>query len=387
MRGISVTALLISNLAYAVIFVLTAALAITVAFVAAMFADIDRLSESIDALKASPAFMLLLQSLACGAAAVGGGYVAARLGRERPWLQSALALSGSTLIYLIEFVHGPLLAHEAAPDVASADRTFATVYLFVGPLLGMLGGYLALLRQARLDAMSPQERSAHTLAAAAIAVLRWIAAFPAAAAAFAIMLALARLLAHLGPYAFIIGVMTAILVGTLVAPPAHRKFAGFMFVALALLIPIEEIGRHVWFGGLTGAHAMLIGLNMVAAGFAYVALRRAFPQPFATHPGQWWWILDLDLGKWSPDERSARRGLAVTAVGIWIVLFLFTCGLLQGQGFDANDAVPFAFALTLPIGLIAARPAYARMAPDLIWRADQNAALRLQTHGVASHFD
>ena len=108
---------------------------------------------------------------------------------------------------------------------------------------------------------------------------------------------------------------------------------------------------------------------------------------FATHPGQWWWILDLDLGTWSPDERSARRGLAATAAIIWSALFLFGWGLLQAQGFDSTYACAAAFAVTLPTALLVARPAFARLAPDLIWRADQNTALRIEARGVASQFD
>ena len=57
-------------------------------------------------------------------------------------------------------------------------------------------------------------------------------------------------------------------------------------------------------------------------------------------------------------------------------------GLLLGLGLDPAFAPAFAFMVTLPIALTAARPAFARMAPDLIWRADQNAAARLETRGA-----
>lgn len=278
MRGISVTALLISNLAYAAIFVLIVAVVTIAAFIVGMFADVDALPETLEALKSSEAFGLLTRYLSCTAAAVGGGFVAARLGRERPQLQSALALSASTLLYFFDLGHGPAFDAGAGPDGPAVD-TFATVYLFVGPLLGMLGGYLAQRHQARLDAMSPQERSAYTFKAAAVAGLRWILAFPAATATFCIAVGLARLLTPLfGPYAFIFAVVMAILAGTLVAPPAHRKLAGFVFVVLTLFIPVEEIARHALSGGLTHTDAILIVVNTVAAGFAYIGLRRAFPR-------------------------------------------------------------------------------------------------------------
>jgi hypothetical protein len=119
-------------------------------------------------------------------------------------------------------------------------------------------------------------------------------------------------------------------------------------------------------------------LNTLAAGFAYIGLREAFPRSFASHPGRWWWILDLDLNRWSPEERAARRGVAAAAGVIWIALFLFAWALLNGQGFH----LILAAVVTLPIALMAARPAFARMAPDLLLRADQNATARLESHAT-----
>jgi hypothetical protein len=377
MRGLSFRALLISNVAYWAVFALTVAMTTIVAFIVALFADFDTVSQTIDALKSSEALDLVTQYLSYTTAAVGGGFVGARLGRERPQLQAALALSSSIFLYIFDLGHGPVL-HDDADLGAPVVSTFETVYLFVGPLLGMLGGYLAQRYQARRDAISPQERSARTLKATAVTVLRWTLAFPAAAAAFAVTGALAHLLIPFASYAFVFGVIMAILAGTLVAPPANRKFAGFLFIGLTLLIPLEEIARHVWFGGLTEAYTMPILLNTVAAGFAYIGLRKAFPRSFATHPGRWWWILDLDLNRWSPEERAARRGLAAAAGVIWIALFLFAWAVLDGQGFH----LILAAVVTLPVALMAARPAFARMAPDLLWRADQNATARFESHAT-----
>jgi hypothetical protein len=380
MRGISFTALLISNLAYWAILALTVAIATITAFVVALVADVDTLPQTLEALKSSEAFDLLNRYLSCTTAAVGGGFVAARLGRERPQLQAALALSSSVALYIFDLGHGPVLHNDADLDVPVVS-TFATVYLLVGPLLAMLGGYLAQRHQARLDAMSPQERGARTPKAAAVAVLRWTLAFPAATAAFALSAALAHLLIPFipfAPFAFAFGVITGILAGTLVAPPAHRTFAGFLLIGLTLLIPVEEIARHVWFDGQTVAYTGPILLNTVAAGFAYIGLRKAFPRSFASHPGRWWWILDLDLDRWSPEERAARRGLAAAAGLIWIALFLSACAVLDGQGFH----LVLAAVATLPMALMAARPVFARMAPDLLWRADQNAVVRLATRGA-----
>jgi hypothetical protein len=381
MRGISFTALLISNLAFVVIAMVAVALVIPVTLIIAMVADVDALGETIEALKSSQVYFFAIACWSAGAAAIGAGFVAARLNRERPWLQSALALSASTLLYLFEFGQG--LADPSTAAVGVPE----TIYLFVAPVLGMLGGYLAQKHQARLDAMSPEERSARTFKAAAVAVLRWILAFPAAFATFSIIALIFRyVFSFLGFYAFIFAVVAAILAGTLVAPPAHRKFAGFLFIGLTLLIPFEEITRHAWFGGLRHAHAVLLIVNTLAAGIGYIWVRQMFPKPFATHPSQWWWILDRDFAQWSADERSARRGLIVTAGVIWLVLFLVMSGLLHGQGLDATFASAFAFVVALLVALMAARLAFALMSPELLHCADQNAALRFETRHASAAF-
>lgn len=379
MRGISLTALAISNLAYWAFLALAVAIVTIAAFIVALFADVDALPRTLEALKSSDDFSLLTSVLARAAAALGGGFVAGRLNRERPVLQSALALGSSTLLYVFDLGHGPQLNDDADLDVPAVS-TFATARVFIGLLLGMLGGHLAERHNARLDAMSPQQRCARTWTASAVAALRWTLAFPAATAAFSLAVVLAPgLPSVLRSLVFVFAVIMAILAGTLVAPPAQRRFAGFLFIALTLLIPFEEIARHTWFGGLTDTHAVLIVGNTAAAGFAYVGLRHAFPGAFATDPGRWWWILDLDLLRWSPDERTARRGLAVTFVVIWFALLLFMWGLLNGQGLDLVFALASAAVVTLPVALMAARPAFVRIAPDLLSRADHNAVARHET--------
>lgn len=120
---------------------------------------------------------------------------------------------------------------------------------------------------------------------------------------------------------------------------------------------------------------MPILANTIAAGFAYVGLRKLFPQPFATDPGQWWWLLDLDLDRWSPEERSARRGLALSASIIGIALFLVADALPYERLFIlALRAV-----ICLPIALMVARPLFARISPELLDRPDRNAFARLQS--------
>src|SRR5450631_3150048 len=65
MRGISFTALLISNLAYWAILALTVAIATITAFVVALVADVDTLPQTLEALKSSEAFDLLNRYLSC----------------------------------------------------------------------------------------------------------------------------------------------------------------------------------------------------------------------------------------------------------------------------------------------------------------------------------
>jgi hypothetical protein len=72
------------------------------------------------------------------------------------------------------------------------------------------------------------------------------------------------------------------------------------------------------------------------------------------------------------------RGESISWNGFTLLLFVW--GLL-GQGSDLAVAVSLGGVATLPIALIAARPAFARMAPDLLWRADQNAATRHAMRG------
>jgi hypothetical protein len=355
--------LLASNLAYWVIFAVSVWIVGIVALIVMFLAgaDNDTVQQTFSTLRSSEVFHWVSRCLTYAAAAVGGGFVAARITRVRPHWQAALALSSSILLCLFDFYRGV------------AVSTFATIYLFVGPLFAVMGSYLAEQYQSRIDAMPEQQREARTFKAVAVSALRWALAIPTAAVAFALSTAIAYRLIYFGPYALVIGVIAAILAGTYAAPPAHRRFAGFLFIGLALLIPAEEIVRNLIYGDLTNAHSVPILANTIAAGFAYIGLRKAFPQPFATDPGQWWWLLDLDLDKWSTDERNARRGLALSAGIIGIALFLVAYALPYERLFIlALRAV-----IALAIALMVARPVFGRIAPELLDRADQNAFARL----------
>lgn len=372
MRGTSFVVLLISNLAYWAIFTVTIWIVSTAALIVMYFAgaDTDTVQQLISTLKSSKAFDWILRLSSDTTAAVGGGFVAARLARVRPQLQAALALSSSALLFFFDLYRGV------------AVSTFATVHLFAGPALAVMGGYLAQRYQARIDAMSDQERAALTFRAVAASALRWTLAIPTAMVAFALSAALAYRLIDFGPYALVIGVVAAILVGTFAAPPTHRRFAGFLFIGLALLVPAEEIVRNILFDDLTNAHSLPILANTIAAGFAYIGLRRAFPQSFATHPGQWWWILDLDLDQWSPEERNARRGLALSASIIWAALVLLAFELPYGRDF----VLILRMVATLAIALMIARPVFGRIAPNLLRRADRNAFARLESRHWSMDF-
>jgi hypothetical protein len=365
MRGISFLALLASNLAYWAIFAVTIWIAGAVALIVMVLAsaDSDTVQQAISILRSSEAYHWVETCLSYAAAAVGSGFVAARMSRVRPHFQAALALSSSTLLCLFGLYRG------------ASVSTFAIVYLFAGPHFAVMGSYLAEQYQARIDAMPEQARAARTFKAVAVSALRWALAIPAAAVAFALSAAIAYRLIYFGPYALVIGVIAAILVGTYAAPPAHRRFAGFLLIGLALLVPAEEIVRNLVFGDLTNAHSVPILANTMAAGFAYIGLRKLFPQPFATDPGQWWWLLDLDLDQWSPEERNARRGLALSAGIIGIALFLVADALPYERLFIlALRAV-----ICLPIALMVARPLFGLIAPAVLESADRNAFARLES--------
>ena len=376
MRGISIKALIAANVAYFIILglVLTAAIVATLV-IALLTSEVPgSLPDGIAALKSSPPYVLLVAGVAMTVAALGAGAVAARIARHDPLLHGALAMSAATLLGFHELGIGPVL-DESADTVST--RPIDIAFLFVGPLLAMLGGHLARRRQARLDAMTAQERATHTLKAAAVMTVRWLLAFPAAAAGY---IGFVKLWVFVfGPLGitFVFAVVSAVLFGTLAAPPAHRRLAGFLFIVLVVVLPIEEVARHAVLGGLTHAKAYLVVFNVLGAGLSYQTLLRAFPQSFRVAAGPWWWLADSDYARWTPQERSARRALYGVGAAIWLALFLFMAGLLDGKGIDLHFALVIALLVTLPLALLAARPAFARMAPDTIRIADELAAARL----------
>ena len=373
MRGISFAVLLISNLTYWVIFAVAVAIVTFIGVIVVLLTSAETTQQTISMLKSSDIFDLLLRFLSYTMAAIGSGFVGARLNRDRPQFQAALASCSPTLLYLFDLCR-VAIGHDDGSWSLATVSAFSTVYLFAGPFFALQGSYLAQWHQARIDAMSEQERAARTFGAITISGLRWALAFLTSIVTFAFSAELAYRLIHFGPYALAIGVTTAIFAGTFAAPPAHRKLAGFLFIALALLIPAEEIVRNILFGDIGNAHSILILVNTIAAGAAYVGLRKIFPQSFATHPGQWWWILDLDLNQWSPEERNVRRGLALSVSVIWIALFVLAYELPYGRGF----ILILRTVLALPIALMVARPVFDRIAPTLLYRADRNALARLE---------
>jgi len=147
MRAISFKALLISNLAYFIILVLTL-FAVTSVIVAAVFltADARSLHGAIAELRASPPIFVFVAVVPSAIAALVAGYMAARVAQHDPLLNGALATSIAVLVDLYELVHGPIYA-ETSATVAALIPGFDLGFLFLAPLLAMLGGYLAGCRQ------------------------------------------------------------------------------------------------------------------------------------------------------------------------------------------------------------------------------------------------
>src|SRR5580698_11609758 len=97
MRGMSFLVLLASNLAYWVIFAVSVWIVGIVALIVMFLAgaDNDTVRQAFSTLRSSEVFHWVSRCLTYTTAAVGGGFVAARITRVRPHLQAALALSSS----------------------------------------------------------------------------------------------------------------------------------------------------------------------------------------------------------------------------------------------------------------------------------------------------
>jgi hypothetical protein len=169
----------------------------------------------------------------------------------------------------------------------------------------------------------------------------------------------------------------AALAGTAVAPATQRRTAGIVFMAAPVLVPAEEVIRHIVLGELGHAEVYFLAINLVGAALAYPFLHQIFPGIFKIHQ-RWWWLAPARYASWTSDERNARRGLALTGSIGAILLFLVVAKVLEFMGVSAHYAAPVGATIGLPLGFYAARPIYSELYPQLMRRADTNAAIRLR---------
>jgi hypothetical protein len=169
----------------------------------------------------------------------------------------------------------------------------------------------------------------------------------------------------------------AVLVGTAVVPPTQRRAAAIAFMGIAVLVPAEEVIRHLLIGELKSSEFFYLTANMLGAALSYPFLHQAFPGIFSISQ-KWWWLAPAHYIDWTSDERNARRGLALTGSIAAILLFLIGVKLLEFVGIDAHYAAPLAGMIGVSLGVCAARPIFSELYPQLMRRADLNAAIRLR---------
>jgi hypothetical protein len=272
MRGISLKALLISNIAYVLLAVIFVALVTAMAATVAVAAYGSAWKQAFDAFKSSGG--VLSESLfAIAVTSLGAGYIAGRIARRQYLLNGALATGVSSLFTLYGLVIGGSFFDDPGNFAPWVDTLLNVAILVGGPILAGLGGYLAELRQTRLDSLSAEQRTARGFWSTTVTVMRWIAAFVAATATYVGVLVVGHIL-----LAVAFAVTFAIIVGTFVVPASHRKVACLVFIGIAILWPAAMFVHHALLGAMSYIDGLIVFLNIVGAMLAYWYLRRVFVQ-------------------------------------------------------------------------------------------------------------
>jgi hypothetical protein len=278
MGVISPKALLISNVAYvllAIIFmILVIAAAAVVAFVGYGSAGI----KVFDAFRSSQAVLVSVIFFAIFIASLGAGYIAGRVAKRRYLLNGALATSGSILFNLYGLIIGGSLFDDSSNFAPWVETLFDAVVLVGGPLLALLGGYFAELRQRQLDAMSAEQGGGAGYWSRIVTVMRWAAAFAVAAVVYIGFLKLIPFVVGHSLLTIAFAVTFAIIFATSIVPASHRKVACLLFIAIATLWPAAVFVRHALLGTANHVDGMIVFLNIAGASLAYWHLRRMFSQ-------------------------------------------------------------------------------------------------------------
>jgi hypothetical protein len=380
MRGISIKAVLIAVVSALAAAMLAIVLGELMAVVIAMIANPDVATLPQKFLEIERSFSAGILTFSSILAALGAWYVAGRIAKRSFLSHGLLAVIAWNLAGIIYSFFFPG-SHSNSQMPAGLDA----ILTVGGPILGILGGHLAEMRELQLAAIPIEQRDALSFKSRAFTALGWMLAFPIAALAYvaSLKVGFAFVGARTG---LVFAVVFSVLAGTAAVRSSQRTIAAYVFISLAILIPAEELIRHALHGGVRFSHGFYFILNLLGAGFAYQALQIGFPEQFGPFPGTLWWLSYHGYARWTPEEKHARRGLAVAAGLTAILLYLVFEGILRVFIADTGAIIPFEALSAVVLGLWLARPIYSKLYPQKIIQADANALLRRSTeaHGGLS---
>jgi hypothetical protein len=280
MRHISIKAILIAAVSALAAGMLAIVLGMLMAVVIALVSgnDVATLSAKFNELTRPRIFTEGVAMFAVISAAIGAGYTAGRIARDRFLSHGLLAATVWTLMgtgYSFFF-----------SDTHDSDSMLNIVVTIGSPILGILGGYLAGLREVQIAAMTSEQRDALGFRSSAYTAFGWMLAFPIAALAYVVSLQVA--LANVGSRtAFVFAVVFSVLAGTAAVRASQRIIAAYIFIGFAILIPAEQLVRHALQGDVGFYHGFYLILNLLGAGFAYQALQLGLPEQFGPFSGDW----------------------------------------------------------------------------------------------------
>jgi hypothetical protein len=376
MRGISIKAILIAAVSAFPVAMLAIVLGMLMAVVITLISsnDVTTLPEKFNELTRPWIFNRGLAIFAAISAALGAGYIAGRIAKNRFLSHGLLAA--------IAWMLGGTVYDFFFPGSPDSDWELPTVLNFIvtlgSPILGILGGYLAEMRESQIGAMPIEQRNALSFWSSAYTAFGWMLAFPIAALAY--VAALEVTLANVGATTgLVFAVVFSVLAGTAVVRSSQRTIAAYVFISLAILLPAEQLVRHALHGDMRFHHGFYFLLNLFGAGFAYQTLQLGFPEQFGPFPGNWWWLSYHGYARWTPEEKHARRGLSFAAGVTAIFLYCVFEGILRVFVADTGSIIPFEGLSVVILGLWLARPIYSKFYPRKIIQADSNALSRRNT--------
>jgi MFS family permease len=375
MRGISIKALLISNAAYFVVLFVSLGIGVAGFLLVVMASNPDISGSDAAAVLDSSGLNISIIFVSGSIASLAAGYIAGRIAKRDHVVNGVMAVSIPILFGL-------------ALDVAEMPTTWRpilfSIVMFIGSLiLSAFGAHLTRLRQMRWDTMSTEERAARGFKYTALMVARWIVALPIGAAVFFISMNLAEITGALqiaGGFGAVVllpaAIALAIVIATMTVPRSHRRIACLVFIAIAISVPMVELIRHSLRGNLSHGDGFMLFVTTVGAGLAYLRVGPAFNRHSGTAQ-RWWWLSTAGYAHWSRQERTTRMSLYMTALVTWLVVYLLMVGLGEAAGIELHLLAIVAGILSLPVAFGAARPIFARLSPNLLRQADENAIARL----------